>query len=72
MSTKKKSGFLLHVQLKKWVNDGKFSRDFNFGIPSTLDVETILVVTLGPLVGKEEFEAQSRRKVLESEGGGGN
>ena len=51
----------LCVHLKKWVNDGKLSRDFNFGIPSTLDVETILVVTLGPLVGKEEFEAQSRR-----------
>ena len=48
----------------------KLSWDFNFGIPSTLDVETILVVTLGPLVGKEEFEAQSRRKVSESGGGG--
>ena len=48
----------------------KLSWDFNFGIPSTLDVETILVVTLGPLVGKEEFEAQSRQNVLESGGGG--
>ena len=56
------------VHLKKWVNDGKLSWDFNFGIPSTLDVETILVVTLGPLVGKEEFEAQSRQKVKKSRG----
>ena len=28
-----------------------------FSIPSILGVEAILVVTLGPLVGKEEFEA---------------